>query len=56
MSNLVVGGHTTIANISTPYDNLTKRHGIKVVKDMVASIDLKAKNQKYEKVQTQHRS
>ncbi len=43
MSNLVVGGHTTIANISTPYDNLTKRHGIKVVKDMVASIDAKQK-------------
>ena len=43
LSNLVVGGHTTIANISTPYDNLTKRHGIKVVKDMVASIDPKAK-------------
>lgn len=43
MSNLVVGGHTSIANLSTPYDNLSKRHGIKVVKDMVASIDAKQK-------------
>ncbi len=43
MSNLVVGGHTSIANISTPYDNLSKRHGIKVVKDMVTSIDAKQK-------------
>ena len=43
MSNLVVGGHTSISNISTPYDNLIKRHGIKVVKDMVTSIDAKQK-------------
>ena len=43
MSNLVVGGHTSIANLSTPYDNLSKRHGIKVVKDMVTSIDAKQK-------------
>ncbi len=42
-SNLVVGGHTSIANLSTPYDNLSKRHGIKVVKDMVTSIDAKQK-------------
>lgn len=43
MSNLVVGGYASLANLSTPYDNLTKRHGIKVVKDMVASIDAKQK-------------
>lgn len=43
MSNLVVGGYSSLANLSTPYDNLTKRHGIKVVKDMVASIDAKQK-------------
>ncbi|WP_332751875.1 FCSD flavin-binding domain-containing protein [Hydrogenophaga sp.] len=39
MSNLVVGGHSTMAEITTPYDNLSKRHGIKVVRDMVDSID-----------------
>ncbi|PZO18218.1 MAG: flavocytochrome C [Burkholderiales bacterium] len=39
MSNLVLGGHTTMAEITTPYSNLTQRHGIKVVRDMVDSID-----------------
>ena len=28
-----------MADITTPYDNLSKRHGVKVVRDMVASID-----------------
>ncbi|MCV0440290.1 MAG: NAD(P)/FAD-dependent oxidoreductase [Hydrogenophaga sp.] len=39
ISNLVLGGHKTMAEITTPYDNLGKRHGVKVVRDMVASID-----------------
>lgn len=39
ISNLVLGGHKTMADITTPYDNLSKRHGVKVVRDMVASID-----------------
>jgi len=39
ISNLVIGGHKTMADITTPYDNLSKRHGVKVVRDMVASID-----------------
>jgi sulfide dehydrogenase [flavocytochrome c] flavoprotein chain len=39
MSNLVVGGHSTLAEITTPYSNLSQRHGIKVVRDMVDSID-----------------
>jgi len=39
MSNLVIGGSKSIADITTPYDNLTKRHGVKVVKDRVNSID-----------------
>jgi NADPH-dependent 2,4-dienoyl-CoA reductase/sulfur reductase-like enzyme len=39
MSNLVVGGHSTIAEITTPYSNLSQRHGVKVVRDMVDSID-----------------
>jgi NADPH-dependent 2,4-dienoyl-CoA reductase/sulfur reductase-like enzyme len=36
---LVIGGSKTIADITTPYDNLTKRHGVKIVKDRVNSID-----------------
>jgi len=40
ISNLVINGSKTIADVTTPYDNLTKRHGVKVVRDMVASIDV----------------
>jgi sulfide dehydrogenase [flavocytochrome c] flavoprotein chain len=39
ISNLVVGGSKTIADITIPYDNLSKRHGVTVVRDMVTSID-----------------
>lgn len=39
ISNLVLGGSRTMADITTPYTNLSARHGIRVVKDMVASID-----------------
>jgi sulfide dehydrogenase [flavocytochrome c] flavoprotein subunit len=40
ISNLVINGAKTIADVTTPYDNLEKRHGIKLVRDMVASIDV----------------
>ena len=39
ISNLVIGGSKTMADITTPYDNLTKRHGVQVIKDRVTSID-----------------
>jgi NADPH-dependent 2,4-dienoyl-CoA reductase/sulfur reductase-like enzyme len=39
MSNLVIGGSKTITEITTPYDNLTKRHGVKIIKDRVNTID-----------------
>ena len=39
VSNLVLGGSKTLADITTPYDQLRKRHGITVVKDSVARID-----------------
>ncbi len=39
ISNLVIGGSKTLGDITTPYDNLEKRHGVKVVKDYVTSID-----------------
>ncbi|WP_296493973.1 FAD/NAD(P)-binding oxidoreductase [Rhodoferax sp.] len=39
MSNLVLGGVKTMADITTPYDGLTKNHGVKVVRDMVTAID-----------------
>ncbi len=39
ISNLVIGGSKTLADITTPYDNLSGKHGVTVVKDMVSSID-----------------
>ena len=39
MSNLVVGGSRQIAEITSPYAGLEKNHGVKMVKDSVASID-----------------
>jgi NADPH-dependent 2,4-dienoyl-CoA reductase/sulfur reductase-like enzyme len=39
ISNLVIGGSKTMAEITTPYDNLSGKHGVTVVRDMVSSID-----------------
>jgi sulfide dehydrogenase [flavocytochrome c] flavoprotein chain len=39
ISNLVLGGVKTMADITTPYDGLTKNHGVTVVRDMVMAID-----------------
>lgn len=39
ISNLVLGGSRSLADITTPYDQLAKKHGVTVVRDMVASID-----------------
>jgi len=39
ISNLVLGGSKTLADITTPYDNLRGRHGVKVVRDMASAID-----------------
>ncbi|MCY7371459.1 MAG: NAD(P)/FAD-dependent oxidoreductase [Polaromonas sp.] len=39
ISNLVLGGSKSIGDITSSYDPLSSKHGVKVVKDMVASID-----------------
>jgi sulfide dehydrogenase [flavocytochrome c] flavoprotein subunit len=39
ISNLVLGGSRTMAEISTPYTSLARNHGVRVVRDTVASID-----------------
>ena len=39
ISNLVIGGSKSMSDITSPYDKLGARHGVKLVKDMVASID-----------------
>ena len=39
MSNLVLAGVKTMADISNPYTGLTAQHGVRVVQDAVAAID-----------------
>ena len=39
ISNLVIGGSKTLADITTPYDNLVKRHGVQWVQDTAVGID-----------------
>ncbi|CAM3816505.1 NAD(P)/FAD-dependent oxidoreductase [Polynucleobacter antarcticus] len=46
MSNLVVGGSRTLSELTSPYDNLSKRHGIKIIQDSVASIEADQKTVK----------
>ena len=40
ISNLVLEGAKQIADVTVSYDNLAKRHGVKVVKDSAVGIDL----------------
>ena len=39
LSNLVLGGSRTLADLSHPYSTLTKNHGINVARDYAVSID-----------------
>lgn len=39
LSNLVIGGSLQIADITFGYDNLQRRHGVRVVQDYAAAID-----------------
>ena len=39
LSNLVLGGSRTLADLSHPYTTLTKNHGINVARDYAVSID-----------------
>ncbi len=40
ISNLVLGGSKQIADVTVPYDNLTRRHGVKMVRDRAVAIDV----------------
>jgi len=39
VSNLVIAGMKTMADITNPYDGLSSKHGVRVVRDRVASVD-----------------
>jgi NADH dehydrogenase FAD-containing subunit len=43
VSNLVVGGMRSLADVTTPYDGLRNRHGVTIVRDSVSAIDSRAK-------------
>jgi sulfide dehydrogenase [flavocytochrome c] flavoprotein chain len=43
ISNLVIGGSKTLADITMPYAGLAQAHGVTVVKDSVARIDAQRK-------------
>ena len=39
LSNLVLGGSSTLADLTVSYDNLARRHGVKFVRDTATAID-----------------
>ena len=39
ISNLVLGGSKQIADVTVSYDNLVKRHGVKLVRDTATAVD-----------------
>ena len=43
LSNLVIGGSKTLAELRTPYDELTRRHGVQRVHDLVTAMDAQRK-------------
>jgi len=46
ISNLVIGGTKTLADLTTGYDALTSKHGVKRVRDSVVGIDATGKTVK----------
>lgn len=43
LSNLVLGGHERIENLTTGYDTLTRKYGVRVVRDEATAIDAEKK-------------
>jgi len=39
ISNLVIGGSKQIADVTVSYDNLPKRHGVKIIRDTAMAVD-----------------
>ena len=39
VSNLVIGGQRTMADITNPYTGLSSKHGVRIVHDLVTSVD-----------------
>jgi NADPH-dependent 2,4-dienoyl-CoA reductase/sulfur reductase-like enzyme len=43
LSNLVIGGSRQMADITTPYTALERKHGVRIVRDLVAMVDVQHK-------------
>lgn len=43
LSNLVLGGYETLENLTTSYDTLQRKHGVRVVRDEATAIDVAKK-------------
>jgi NADPH-dependent 2,4-dienoyl-CoA reductase/sulfur reductase-like enzyme len=43
ISNMVLGGFKSMADITTPYTGLVRRHGVKLVRDTATAIDMDKK-------------
>ena len=43
MSNLVIGGSRSMADITTPYTALARRHGVRIVRDLAQAVDTQRK-------------
>jgi NADPH-dependent 2,4-dienoyl-CoA reductase/sulfur reductase-like enzyme len=39
LSNLILGGNASLADITTPYDQLVQRHGVRLLRDTVTRIN-----------------
>ncbi len=46
LSNLVLGGSKRIEDVTVGYDNLVRRHGVKVVRDTAVGVDVEARSVK----------
>src|SRR5262245_38528288 len=43
MSNLVIGGSRQMADITTPYTALERRHGVTILRDSASAVDVERK-------------
>ena len=46
LSNLVIGGSKQVADITVTYDNLTRRHGVRIVRDSAVGVDTEKRSVK----------
>jgi len=48
LSNLVIGGFNSLADVTVPYDGLARNHGVRLVRDRAAAIDMERREVRLE--------